>query len=431
MCVAALAAGMSAKAQLLGGRLPLPSPDALAQLPPVRWAPQLEQKLDPANLLDLRRERLDEFVRAHRATVEHDEAGNPVVRGRILALAPDPGALAAATQAGFEVQGVERLEAIGVEVTILGAPRGVSASAALRWLRAIDPSASWDYDHLYFEAGALAASPAEASPAETGRAETAQGGPARVRVGLIDTGADARNPALKPARIEARGFAPGAPAPRPHGTATAALIAGASGTFRGSAPGATVLAADVYGTAGGGDALGLARALAWMAQAGAPVVNVSLVGPANRLLEASVRALTAHGQIVVAAVGNDGPAAPPMYPASYPDVVAVSGVDGRGRPLLEAGRASHVEFCAPGADMAAPAGPSGFAAVRGTSFAAPLVAGLLARELDRPDPAKARTAVEALARRAAPAGPACGRGIVAADLRTPPQALHAGAWPQP
>jgi subtilisin family serine protease len=430
VCAAALAAAMSAKAQLLGGRLPLslpsPSPDALVHLPPVRWAPQLEQKLDPATLLDLRRQRLDDFVRAHRATVERDEAGNPVVRGRILAFEPDPGALEAATKAGFDVQGAERLEAIGVEVTILAPPRGVSATAALRRLRAIDPSGSWDYDHLYFEAGA-----STASQAETGRGEAAEGGPARVRVGLIDTGVDARNPALKPDRIEARGFAPGAPAPRPHGTATAALIAGESGTFRGSAPGATVLAADVYGTAGAGDALGLARALAWMAQARAPVVNVSLVGPANRLLEASVRALTAHGQIVVAAVGNDGPAAPPMYPASYPDVVAVSGVDGRGRPLLEAGRASHVEFCAPGADMAAPAGPSGFAAVRGTSFAAPLVAGLLARELDRPDSAKAREAVEALGRRAAPAGPACGRGIVAADLRTPPQAMHAGPWPQP
>lgn len=422
-CVAALAlsaAAAPASAQLLGGRLSLPG--GLPQLPLLREPEQLEQALDPSTLLDLRRQRLDDFVRQHRATVDRDEAGDPVVRGEVLALAPGAGAIEAATAAGFIVLRTERLDAIGVEVTVLGSPHGMSTSAAVRRLRAIDPSGSYDYNHLYFDAGSLSA-PGEAGG---GGAEVAA---SSLRVGLIDTGVDTRNPALKVGRIEAKGFAPGAPAPRPHGTATAALIAGEAGGFRGSAPGATLLAADVYGAGGGGDALDLARALAWMAQARTPVINVSLVGPANRLLEASVRSLAARGQIVVAAVGNDGPAAPPMYPASYPEVVAVSAVDGRGRPLLEAGRALHVDFCAPGADMAAPAGPSGFAAVRGTSFAAPIVAGLLARELREPDPAGARDAITALGRRSRPAGSACGRGIIGAELRTDPQLVHAGPWP--
>src|SRR3546814_14600039 len=58
-----------------------------------------------------------------------------------------------------------------------------------------------------------------------------------------------------------------------------------------------------------------------------------------------------RGVSVVAAVGNDGPAAPPAYPASYAGVIAVTGIDGRGRVLPEAGRARHVDFAAPGADM--------------------------------------------------------------------------------
>jgi hypothetical protein len=41
--------------------------------------------------------------------------------------------------------------------------------------------------------------------------------------------------------------------------------------------------------------------------------------------------------IVAAAVGNDGAAAPPAFPASYNGVLAVTGVDGHGRVLFEAG----------------------------------------------------------------------------------------------
>ena len=81
---------------------------------------------------------------------------------------------------------------------------------------------------------------------------------------------------------------------------------------------------------------------------------------------------------IVAAVGNDGPAAPPQYPASYPGVVAVTGVDARGRALPEAGKASHLDFAAPGADMAAALPGQGYAKVRGTSFAAPFATARLA-----------------------------------------------------
>ncbi len=64
------------------------------------------------------------------------------------------------------------------------------------------------------------------------------------------------------------------------------------------------------------------------------MINISLVGPANGLLEQLVRIITARGHIVVAAVGNDGPGAPPLFPAAYPAVVAVTGVDAKQRVLL-------------------------------------------------------------------------------------------------
>ena len=53
----------------------------------------------------------------------------------------------------------------------------------------------------------------------------------------------------------------------------------------------------------------IAKALAWLADERVPVVTISLVGPANPLLARVVAAAQARGVILVAAVGNDGPAA--------------------------------------------------------------------------------------------------------------------------
>ena len=145
------------------------------------------------------------------------------------------------------------------------------------------------------------------------------------------------------------------------------------------------------------------------------MVAVSLVGGANPLVQRAVQQARARGTWVVAAVGNDGRAAPPAFPASYAGVVAVTGVDGRGRILIEAGRALHLDYAAPGADMGA-AGPRGnVVAVRGTSFAVPLVAGRLAQHL------RAADVLASLDREAADRGArGVGRGVICGSCRTPP-----------
>ena len=154
------------------------------------------------------------------------------------------------------------------------------------------------------------------------------------------------------------------------------------------------------------------------------------MGPANGALERIVGVLQQRGHLLVAAVGNDGPAAPPLYPASYPGVVGVSAVDRNGRALPEAARGPQVMFAAPGNNMvsAAPGTPA-FRPVRGTSFAAPLVAALLAQSVARPDKAGAAAAIAALARQAVRADGATvsnetGYGIVGAALRVDPAAIR-------
>jgi subtilisin family serine protease len=80
--------------------------------------------------------------------------------------------------------------------------------------------------------------------------------------------------------------------------------------------------------------------------------------------------------------------------------------------------------------MAAAGLDGGFVAVRGTSFAAPLAAGLLARQIAAPGRAAADRAIAAVGRQALDLGPRgpdplFGRGLVAVDLRTPPPQVGA------
>ena len=187
--------------------------------------------------------------------------------------------------------------------------------------------------------------------------------------------------------------------PSAHGTAFASLLVGSSGNFRGAAPRAELFAADVYcGLPAGGSVDRVAAALGWLARERVAVINVSLVGPRNALLERAVASLVTRGYLIVAAVGNDGPAAAPLFPAAYDGVIGVTAVDARHHVLIEACRGKHLDLAAPGADIsAATVGQAdSFAAVRGTSFASPIVAGLLARALAQPDAGARERAVSAL-----------------------------------
>jgi subtilisin family serine protease len=107
--------------------------------------------------------------------------------------------------------------------------------------------------------------------------------------------------------------------------------------------------------------------------------------------------------------------------------VGVTAVDAKHRVLVEACRGKHVEFAAPGADLVAAvqAQPEGYADVRGTSFAAPLVAGLLAREFVAPDLAARERVIAELVAKAEDLGTrgrddTYGVGLVAADLAPKP-----------
>lgn len=393
-------------------QLPLPVPPVPD---PVTGTLRAAQSLPRA---ELRRLRIRELLRTERDTVEADPDGQPILRRQLGALSPTPEALERALAAGFTILSEQALEGLGLHLVVLQAPEGMSTRRALRRLRDLDPDGSYDYNHLYLDSGGEA--PREEMPVATTSMAVPEP-PSAIRIGLIDTGIDAGHPALAGANIERHGC-DGRPTPAFHGTAIASLLVGRDGAFEGMLPGATLYAADVFCGHGGGSLSLLAVELDWMARERVPVVNISLVGAKSVLLTTLVRVMGERGHLLVAAVGNDGPGAPPLFPAAYPAVVGVTGVDARQRVLPEACRGEQVDFAARGAEFRAAQIGAGFNDVRGTSFATPIVAGLLAAGHTTVDRANAVRVLEALAAGATDLGregidTTYGRGLVGASLK--------------
>lgn len=400
-----LAAGSAAGAQLLSGS-PLGGLGRITEQAVGSVTDTVRKAGDGARatadlLAKDRLDRLQDLVRASGGVLEMSDAG-PAIRGEIVAVDPSQDFLRAAAGAGFVATAQETIAGLGIRSVTLRAPAGLSLDQAVARLRRIAPGGEFSPNHIHLQSGAGLALGAGTS--------LAAGDAGAAVIGIIDGGA-AAHPSL--GGVEQRGFVTGAPAASAHGTAVASLAVG-RGPVRGGAPGAGLLIADVYGRdPKGGNAVAIARALGFMVQRRVKVVAMSLVGPPNPLVAKAIGQTMARGIHVVAAVGNDGPAAPPAFPASYTGVIAVTGVDGRNRPLAEAGRSLHLDFAAPGADMAAAAASGGLTKVRGTSYAVPLVAGRLART--------SLPAIRAEAKDLGPKGPdkMFGFGVVCGECRTP------------
>lgn len=382
----ATAGAIPAHAQVLGPVQGLPNVQLPgAHLPGVDPAAPLHRVDDllRGSLVLTRKLQIDRLRRREPRRVDIDPHGAPILRGEFLATGLSAAQRDAVRAAGFVVDRETSADAtLGLDFVVLHDTRNRRTSRALRALQRAAPGAAFTYQHLYLPAGEGDAAPAATAAAPSSAAPSQ-------RVGLIDGGVDAGNPALAHARIERHGCTTANPSR--HGTAVAArLVAGDADTL---------YAADLWcGDAVGGATSKLVDALAWMAREHVAVINISLVGPDNPVLARAVQAMIARGHVLVSAVGNDGPAAPPLYPAAYPDVIGVSGVDAGDRVLPEAGSGEQVDFCALGVIG------SGRDALRGTSFAAPIVARKAAQLLDAPRAGAAAQVQQQLIGEAQPLG---------------------------
>ncbi len=335
----------------------------------------------------LRVDRVNRFVRQNRDYVELDRNGDPAVRGILIATGISGASLDRARQAGFQILERTEIEGLNLSYVKFATRPGKQLKSEQKRLQKLAREADVSADNIYFS-GSSNALPVNGSILASGALASGNARPGAM--GLIDGGVVRHSAITMP--VEQRGFAKGAPVASSHGTAIASLI---SASQKSGSRG--LLAADIYGTdPAGGNATAIARALGWMAERNVPVVTISLVGPDNGLLGRAVKAAQLKGMLVVAAVGNDGPAAPPRYPAAYKGVLGVTGVDHRRRALPEAGIATPVDFAAPGAGIKGASPDGKLVTLRGTSFAAPLVAARLLSHYPVANISKIESAVRGL-----------------------------------
>lgn len=141
-----------------------------------------------------------------------------------------------------------------------------------------------------------------------------------------------------------------------------------------------------------GDTLGVGRAIAYAVAQGADIISLSLGSDlSDDYVRQAVRNATAAGSVVVAASGNDGCTCI-SYPANYPEVLAVGALDTNRARASFTSYGSNLDILAPGTSMTTSSWSAGnptaayASGVNGTSFATPLVSGILARMLaQRPE----------------------------------------------
>jgi Subtilase family/Peptidase inhibitor I9 len=180
-----------------------------------------------------------------------------------------------------------------------------------------------------------------------------------------------------------------------HGTFAAGLI---GGSRHGVAKEANLKSVRVLDCNGNGTASDIIAAIDWIT-ANAPrpsVVNMSLGGVANASLDTAVQNAISAGYIYVVAAGNDDVDVSEVSPARVPSAFTVGSRDNQDNQADFSNYGSLVDFYVPGVDVYSDFNNSntGQAIGSGTSFSAPLVAGLFAVQLEwNPDLTVATQAV--------------------------------------
>lgn len=299
-------------------------------------------------------------------------------RELIVLTAEIPDTLVAAAEArGYTVRAVHPLRDLGDTLVSFEIPEGTTIPEAIAEIEATVPGVTAGANHVYHVPVAMAGSGRDYAGAMIGW--PAQGCRAQVRVGMIDAGVGADHPGLATGRIRERAFIDGAAVPATdHGTIVAELLVGPNRLKGATLLSARVVDPDIEGDAAAG-VTAILRAADWMAAEGVQVVNVSLAGPYNKLMDRALSRAASGGITFVAAAGNLGPDEPPQYPAAFPFALAVTAVDRDGEIYRDAIRGPHIDIAAPGVDiLAAPGGRLRVSS--GTSLAAPFVTGVVAAD---------------------------------------------------
>ena len=277
------------------------------------------------------------------------------------------------------------MPAIGVDCFVMEDPSGGPLERVVETL-ARDARVVWAQPLAQYQGMGGAAAKADADPlypiqpaahdwrlAELHRVSTGR----NVVVAVVDSGIDGAHPDLAGQLGLRRNFVDGTTdAAESHGTAVAGIIGARSGNgvgIAGIAPASKIMALRACWESGGQgtrcNTLTLAKAINYALENGAQIINLSLAGPADRLLQGLIDAALSRGITVVGAA--DPQLADGGFPASHPGVLAIARSGDRHPPQ------SPIRY-APGTDIPTCAPGTTWKVVSGSSYAAAHVAGLAA-----------------------------------------------------
>lgn len=297
---------------------------------------------------------------------------------------------------GYRLIKTDHLAALGLTMVTLKVPTGQDGNSAIRELESLEPGVTAGINHGYTPQAQNGGSQARERFAAALMQWPPGGCPAYAAVGVLDArliGAARQN-------VISADFSRSSEAESTlHGTQVVTILH-SSGMLQ--AP--RIFHADVVspgtrlGDAAGVDAL--LRGMNWLMQNKVRLINISLAGPYNKILDRAVANATRAGVIIVAPVGNSGPNEPVRYPAAFASTIAVTAIDADHRIYRKATHGPRVDFSAPGVDVAV-LQARGTAFVSGTSFAAPFVTMRIAADPDfaraaRPERLRSLLAREAL-----------------------------------
>ncbi len=275
------------------------------------------------------------------------------------------------------------LKGLGLVVSVFRVPQGTTPREAVQKLRTQAPELRVDLNHRLTPQG----DDRHDYPSHMIHWPVSTGNCCKgLRIGLVDGPLPESHSVLAGATIERHSFITQGvtPGPTDHALAVAAILVGGDG--RGLTASARLYVAEVMRLRDDEHVDttvdGLVQGLDWLVQQRVDLINLSLGGPHNLVLDAAVQRLRDLDIPVIAAAGNGGPSADPVYPAALPGVIAVTAIDAERRLYRQANRGGYISFAAPGVDIWVPRGRDA-AYVSGTSYAAPYVTALLVLERQR------------------------------------------------